>query len=164
MSLSLREIGTEELGRFLERSEGEYAAERAAAGEPLETARSKAAASRAEFFPGGRPKVGHLVWSVVDDDEPIGLLWIGPHPDGYPGAMWVWNVEIDEAHRGLGAGRRAMELAEEVAIGLGAKELWLNVFGQNEVAIGLYSSLSYQPMSIQMRKVLGAVPSTPARR
>jgi ribosomal protein S18 acetylase RimI-like enzyme len=154
MSVSLREIGAEELGRFLGRSEGEYAAERAAAGEPLEVARSRAAASRAEFFPGGRPKAGHLVFSIVDDDEPIGVLWVGPHPDGYPGAMWVWNVEIDEPHRGRGAGRRAMELAEEVVIGRGASELWLNVFGQNEVAIGLYRSLSYQPMTIQMRKVL----------
>ena len=162
MSVSLREISAEELGRFLARSESEYPAARVAAGEPPETARAKAAASRSEFFPGGRPKIGHLLYSVVEDGETIGLLWVGPHPDGYPGAMWVWNVEIDEAHRGVGAGRRAMELAEEVVIGLGAQELWLNVFGQNEVAIGLYRSLGYQPMSIQMRKLMPHGRDTPA--
>jgi ribosomal protein S18 acetylase RimI-like enzyme len=162
MSVSLREMSEAELTIFLERHEGEYAAERTASGEPPATARAKAAASIAELFPGGRPASGHLVFNVVDDEETIGLLWIGPHPNGHPASMWVWSVEIAKAYRGLGAGRRAMELAEGVAIGLGAAELGLNVFGHNEVAVGLYRSLGYQPTSIQMRKVLSPGQEEPA--
>src|ERR1700733_1550133 len=110
MSVSLTEMTAEELATFLAEHEGEYAAERVASGEPPETARAKAAASIAELFPGGRPAPGHLVYNVVDDEETIGLLWIGPHPDARPGSMWVWDIEIAKAYRGLGAGRRAMEL------------------------------------------------------
>ncbi len=71
-------------------------------------------------------------------------------------AFWVWEVVVDEQHRGRGLGRAAMLLAEEQARAAGAVELGLNVFGYNTVARALYESLAYETLSMQMRKQLSA--------
>ena len=71
-------------------------------------------------------------------------------------AFWVWEVVVDEQHRGRGLGRAAMLLAEEQARAAGAVELGLNVFGYNTVARALYESLAYETVSMQMRKQLSA--------
>jgi ribosomal protein S18 acetylase RimI-like enzyme len=68
--------------------------------------------------------------------------------------MWVWSVALDEEHRGRGLGRAAMLLAEDEARRRGATEIGLNVFGFNDVALGLYRSLGYESVSVQMRKVV----------
>jgi ribosomal protein S18 acetylase RimI-like enzyme len=61
---------------------------------------------------------------------------------------------IDEEFRGLGHGRQAMLLAEELARSEGASTIGLNVFGHNQVARSLYSSLGFRETSVQMRKDL----------
>ena len=68
--------------------------------------------------------------------------------------IFIYDVEIDEAHRGKGYGRAAMELAEEQARALGIGRIELNVFGGNEVARKLYLSLGYVETSVQMGKDL----------
>jgi hypothetical protein len=50
------------------------------------------------------------------------------------GSFWVFYVRIEEAHRGKGYGRLAMELAETEVRSRAASELGLNVFGHNQVA------------------------------
>ena len=61
---------------------------------------------------------------------------------------------IDEEFRGRGYGREAMLLAEQLARREGALTLGLNVFGHNQVARTLYSSLGYEETAVQMRKAL----------
>lgn len=132
----------------------QYRIERIEAGETEAEATAKAAQSLADTFPAGRMQVGHLVFEVMVDEVPVGVLWIGPRSTSQPDEWWIWDVEIDEAHRGRGFGRRAMELAETAAQEQGAKTLGLNVFGFNRVARGLYESLGYETMAVQMRKAL----------
>ena len=85
---------------------------------------------RPSMLPDGVPAPGHHHYRVVDDDGvTVGSLWIGPHAPEQPEAYWVWNVEIDEAHRGRGFGRAAMVLAEHEARAHGATDIGLNVFG-----------------------------------
>jgi ribosomal protein S18 acetylase RimI-like enzyme len=90
----------------------------------------------------------------VDAAPVVGSLWIGPYPDDRADDVWVWSVALDEEHRGRGLGRAAMLLAEEEARRRGAAEIGLNVFGFNDVALGLYRSLGYETTSVQMRKIL----------
>ena len=91
----------------------------------------------------------------ADDGIVVGVLWIGPFTEGSD-AWWVWDVEIDEQHRGAGHGRGAMQLAEEEAARHGAATLGLNVFGYNTAARRLYASLGYETTAVQMRKPVGA--------
>jgi len=95
----------------------------------------------------------HLLRVLDDRGEPVGVLWVGPHPRK-AGAGWVWDVEIDEAHRGRGHGRAAMLAAEEIARSEGWAELGLNVFGPNRRAKALYDSLGYEVVSTSMTKPL----------
>lgn len=91
---------------------------------------------------------------VLDDDgEPVGVLWLGPQPARDDG-VFVYLIEIDEAHRGRGLGRATMLAAEEVAREAGLRHIGLNVFGWNTTAEGLYRSLGYVTMATQLSKSL----------
>jgi len=153
------EFAPAELASWLGRTKSGYIAERVAAGDTLAEATTNADESMERTFPGGSPGPGQLAGWVSHKGLRVGELWIGPFADD-PQRWWVWNVEIAEAQRGRGLGRKAMVLAEDLARANGANSIGLNVFAQNQVARGLYQSLGYREASVQMRKTL--VPSTKA--
>jgi len=130
-----------------------YVEARIEAGDSRDEAEANAARSFEQLVPGGSPAPGQLIGRVRLGNETVGRLWIGPAgPD--PERWWVWDVAIHEDRRGRGLGRQVMLLAEELARSHGATTIGLNVFGQNRVARGLYTSLGYGEQSIQMRKSL----------
>jgi|tagenome__1003787_1003787.scaffolds.fasta_scaffold20681441_2 ribosomal protein S18 acetylase RimI-like enzyme len=91
---------------------------------------------------------------VLDaSDEPVGWLWLGPHPER-PDAVFVYDVEIDAAHQRRGLGRATMLAAEQLVREAGLSALVLNVFGWNDGAQQLYRSLGYQADKILMSKQL----------
>jgi GNAT superfamily N-acetyltransferase len=151
----LRPLTDEELSDFIEGDVERYAEERVRSGERPDVARRIAREQSNALFPDGTPADGQLLFRVLDDDgTAVGTLWIGPQHADQPGAFWVWDVQIEEAHRGKGHGRAAMELAEAEARSRGASELGLNVFGHNQVARQLYESMGYAAMAIRMKKNL----------
>jgi len=160
MGVMLRAMGAGALAAFLERSSAEYVRERIEAGDSPEYAAERAAQSNAEYFPGGRPAEGQLVFEVVDGSERadggevVGTIWLGPFSLEHPTAWWVFDVEIVAERRGHGYGRLAMQLAEVEAREHGAEKLGLNVFGHNAVAQNLYRSLGYETTAINMAKPL----------
>ncbi|ROS53836.1 N-acetyltransferase [Frigoribacterium sp. PhB118] len=158
MTLSLVPMPTSRLVPLMRRSTAEYEKSRVLAGETPEQAAEAARRSFGEAFPDGAPAEGHLVYDVIDDarpGEPVGILWIAPRVPG-SSDWWVFDVEIDEAHRGAGLGRATMLLAEQAAARHGAETLGLNVFGYNEVARHLYESLGYETTAVQMKKPVTA--------
>jgi ribosomal protein S18 acetylase RimI-like enzyme len=156
----LRPITAQELQGWLAEHHRGYVASRIAAGEPALIAEANGATSLVKFFPKGEPAKGHSVFMLVEGEDHaaegvvVGSLWVGPYPDDRIDGIWVWSVAVDEEHRGRGLGRAAMLLAEDEARRCGATEVGLNVFGFNDVARGLYHSLGYEAVSVQMRKVL----------
>ncbi len=132
-----------------------YVDDRVAAGEDRAGATANADGQFAVLFPDGAPAEGQHVMHVVDAEEVVGLLWMGRPLSGPPGTWFVFDVEIDEAHRGRGLGREAMRLAEEWTRARGGTRVGLNVFGPNTVARTLYDSLGYRVMAIAMYKDLG---------
>jgi ribosomal protein S18 acetylase RimI-like enzyme len=134
---------------------GPYIEARITAGDHPDDARRIAQEQTDALFPGGLPAPGQRIYWVVDDHgSTVGSLWIGPRTPTRPEFYWVWDVVIDEAHRGQGLGRAAMALAEEAARAEGATALGLNVHGHNAVARNLYESMGYQTTALQMRKSL----------
>lgn len=151
---TLRPLTEEELASWMEAQSADYITERVGAGDTEEEAQRVATEQYASVFSDGRPVPGHLFSRVMDGDDAVGWLWIGPRSLARPEAFWVWNVVIDEAYRGRGFGRTAMHLAEEQAREQGAREIGLNVFGHNKIARSLYEKLGYEVSAMQMRKPL----------
>ena len=150
----LRPMTDEEFAPWLERAERVYAETRAAAlDRSVEETLPEAIAQSAQLLPNGRATEGHSFMCIVDADDVLGWLWIGPHPDKR-GAAWVWDIEIASDAQGRGVGRAAMLEAEKLVVAAGASELGLNAFGNNERAIALYESLGYSVVSMTMMKRL----------
>jgi ribosomal protein S18 acetylase RimI-like enzyme len=92
--------------------------------------------------------------NVLDGDEVVGTLWMGKPFGNLESTWFVFYVEIDEAHRGRGLGRAAMQAAEDWTKEHDGTRVALNVFGPNVVARSLYDSLGYQVMATAMFKDL----------
>jgi ribosomal protein S18 acetylase RimI-like enzyme len=119
-----------------------YAAQRADSG--AESEADAAAHSAAEFdmlLPDGLATANQTFVCLCKGDEVVATNWISHHRA--PSTSWVYDVEVSEQHRGKGYGRAAMSIGEQVTLDAGDTHLALNVFGQNTVAIGLYSSMGY---------------------
>jgi GNAT superfamily N-acetyltransferase len=155
MAVSLRRLTDEELSDFIEGDVERYVEERVTSGERPDVARRIAREQSEALFPGGTPRQDQLLFRILDHDGiAVGTLWIGPPTAGEPGSFWVWDVQIDENHRGKGYGRETMALAEVEARNRGATELGLNVFGHNQIARHLYESMGYTATAIRMKKDL----------
>ncbi len=155
MPVSLRPLTDQELSEFIEEDAERYVEERVKSGERPDAARRIAREQSEALFPSGAPGDGQLLFGVLDHDgTAVGTLWIGPQPAGEPGSFWVWDVRIDEKHRGKGYGRETMALAEVEVRNRGATQLGLNVFGHNRVARHLYESMGYTATAIRMKKIL----------
>ncbi len=156
MPANLRPLTDEEISEFIEWQVEQYVEERVRSGERPDTARRIASEQSRTLFPEGAPVDGQLLFRVLDDEgTAVGMIWIGPQqPADQWEAFWVFYVRIEEAYRGKGYGRLAMELAESEARSRGASELGLNVFGHNQVARHLYESMGFTARSISMKKDL----------
>jgi ribosomal protein S18 acetylase RimI-like enzyme len=145
----------EELPGYLERLQAEYAEDMTENGGMSEdAARRKAAADVATVFPDGL--ASDVEARVVEDDAgtAVGHLVYAEREQHGSRYAFVYDIRIDEARRGQGFGRAAMELLEAEARERGLPQVQLNVFGGNEAARALYRSLGFAELSVQMGKEL----------
>jgi ribosomal protein S18 acetylase RimI-like enzyme len=150
---TLRPMRPDEFPAFIERSKVEYARGIATqGGESEEFARAKSEADHATILPQGLETPGHWIFVVEADGERVGVLWLAEREHGREKECYIYDIEIDDAHRGRGFGRAAMQLAEAEARSHGLHRIALNVFGGNDVARNLYRSLGYVETSVQMAK------------
>jgi GNAT superfamily N-acetyltransferase len=154
MTVQLKPFEPQEFPDWIAAQSRAYIEHRVQAGDDLAVAERKAASTNETYFPDDRPAEGHTISHVVSEDREVGVLWLGPHPDGLTGVAWVWDIEIVEHERRKGLGRATMLAAEIAARAAGYTDLALNVFGFNTAARSLYESMGYQTTSLQMRKPL----------
>ena len=156
MTVALRPMTEAEYPAFRERLLEHYSADIAGArGLPAGIALRQATKQADELLPHGIHTDGQLLFTAVDDaGRPVGLLWLATHSPNGAQAGWIYDVEVDEAHRGKGYGREIMLLAEQECRRHGLTSLRLNVFGSNAVARSLYESLGYEVTSQNMAKRL----------
>ncbi len=116
-----------------------------------------AAAARAKavftlLLPDGLASAGQWLYTIEDDGELAGDLWVGePQQDQQP-SLFVYDLHVGEGRRGRGLGRAAMLFAEDEARRRGIPRVALNVFGGNGVARSLYQSLGYRESAVTMTK------------
>jgi ribosomal protein S18 acetylase RimI-like enzyme len=157
VDIRLRALGSGEYDPFVQAARAEYAADIAAnSGRAPEDARAKAEADIAALLPEGAETPGQHLEVIVDaeTDEPVGRLWFAERGEEGERHIYLYAIEIDEKHRGRGAGRAAMRAFENDVRSRGYDSVVLNVFGGNARARGLYSSLGYSETAVEMRKSL----------
>ncbi|MEU9043378.1 MULTISPECIES: GNAT family N-acetyltransferase [unclassified Kitasatospora] len=147
--LTARPIEAAALQAWLDGGAERFAHSLVASGLTEEQARAKSGGDRRNLLPQGAETPGAVLSSLYDaagGSEPCGSIWVALHlrdlPDGEPLA-WVMVVEVLPGHRGRGHGRALMLLAERECLAAGVRNLGLNVFADNEIAIRLYDSLGY---------------------
>ena len=120
------------------------------AGEALDRAR----AQTVELLREGANSANAVLRTARNDEGVVvGRVWIG-FRDTDRTAAWIYEIEVDETHRGGGYGRALLAAAEQEAAQQGATSIGLNVFGPNQIARDLYTSAGYDVTSIQMSKSL----------
>jgi ribosomal protein S18 acetylase RimI-like enzyme len=156
MTITLRPMTEAEYPAYRDRLLEHYSADIAKArGLPAGEALRQATQQTDELLPKGVRTDGQLLFIAVDEGErSVGLLWLATHAPNGAESGWIYDVEVDEAHRGKGYGREIMLLAEQECRRRGLTSLRLNVFGPNIVARRLYESLGYEITSQNMAKRL----------
>ena len=112
MSGELREMSAERVGEWLPGMWAGYRASIVAAGYSAETADANVARNRAALTSGEGLTEGNHVFDVLVEGRPVGVVWIGRASGESESEYYVYDVEVDEAERGRGYGRVAMELVE----------------------------------------------------
>jgi ribosomal protein S18 acetylase RimI-like enzyme len=163
-SSSLRRVGdfqiramtSEEFVAYRRRAIGNYAAEHVRAGNwSPDGAERRAEKESDELLPRGVDTPGMVLLVGETTGEAVGLVWVGPAPQGRAG-WWVYDIEVVSEQRGRGYGRALLEAAEREVRARGGDALGLNVFGGNVVARQLYESAGYEVAATLMRKTLSA--------
>jgi ribosomal protein S18 acetylase RimI-like enzyme len=132
-----------EFEAWLAREVSGYAADLADSGSgSARSAATEAARSYTTYLPDGLDTHSNGIWVIEADGRPVADIWLkyGFEPD----LTYVFGVGVRPEFRGRGYGRAAMLLGEAQARAAGDHFVGLNVFGHNQVAINLYTSLGYQ--------------------
>ncbi|MGW1059879.1 GNAT family N-acetyltransferase [Micromonospora rubida] len=132
-----------------------FADEQVAAGNwSAEDALELARQGNEALLPDGFTTAGMLfLKGEIRDGTPVGVLWIGlTHPRGTSSCAFLYDIEIEPAHRGAGYGRALLAASEDVVRRHGVAAIELNVFGDNARALRLYEGSGYRVITRQMRK------------
>ena len=106
------------------------------------------------LLPDGYETKEHHLFTMKDGDKTVGYLWFMVRGAENNRKAFIADIIVEEEFRGQGFGKKAMKLLEEEVCKLGLKEIGLHVFGFNETAIALYTSLGYQTTDLVMAKKL----------
>lgn len=153
-TIELRPLEPTAYERWRAETVASYAAERVAAGNWTQTeSLAKAEEAFAKLLPEGPATTGqHLfsLWSTADQ-RAVGVVWFHIRANQ---VAFIYDLVIDEAHRGKGLGKPAMAAMEAEMKRLGATSSALHVFGHNTAARRLYESCGYAITNIDMSKRL----------
>lgn len=154
-ALTLRPMTQEEYDTWRERSVQEYAVEIATSRDlaPGEAA-ARSAEEFAQLLPDGLASPGMHLWTAVVGGEQVGIGWFELRQRASGVSAWIFDIRLDEDHRGRGLGRALLEALHDAARRLGATSMTLNVFGDNATAIRLYETSGYTVTAQQMRRDL----------
>ncbi|NES30182.1 GNAT family N-acetyltransferase [Micromonospora terminaliae] len=155
--LIVRDMTRNEFEVWRDRTIRSYADEQVAAGNwSADEALELATRAHDVLLPDGFATAGMLfLRAVLPDGAHVGVSWLGlTHPRGAPDCAFIYDIEIDEAHRGAGYGRALLAAVEDAVRSRGVGRLELNVFRDNARAIRLYETSGYRVVTQQMRKSL----------
>jgi GNAT superfamily N-acetyltransferase len=153
VTLALRPMRPDEFEPFAEHGRVGYADQMVEfGGATRQAAEVKAERDYQMTLPQGLDTPGHWFFVAEDDGRRVGTVWFAERVMDGRMVAYLYEIEVEEAERGKGFGRAAMEAFEREASRRGLTRMELNVFGGNEVARSLYRSLGWQEASVHMTK------------
>lgn len=105
----------------------------------MEAALERSMQQQEELLPDGLHSPGEYLWTVRNDAEKIGILWV--HSDD--ARSFIYDIEMLPTARGHGYGTETLRAAAAHTRDIGLPTLALNVFGSNERARRLYEREGY---------------------
>lgn len=146
----------EEFTAFSKRSALSYANDLAKSqGITVEEARSYASKQLEGFLPDGIKTSGHEFYFIQDaDGEKVGHLWFGIREQFGKNSVYIFDLEVYEAHRGKGYAQEALNWLDRWSLNAGFDQIRLNVFGFNVGVQKLYKKMNFEVASQQMVKRL----------
>jgi ribosomal protein S18 acetylase RimI-like enzyme len=156
VSVELRPLRPDEFEAFAEHGRVGYVRQMVEfSGMEREAAEAKAERDYALTLPNGLETPGHWLFAVEAEGRRVGTVWFAERVLDGRTVAYLYEIEIDEAERGRGYGRAAMEAFEQEAARRGLRELELNVFGGNDAARSLYRSMGWRETAVHMAKRVG---------
>lgn len=154
--MKLLRMSTRDYETWVLRSKRNYASDKVRANNLTEREANEIAEKDfLRLLPDGINTKDNFLFTIKSDvDAVLGYLWFSVRGAQDNRKAFICDIIIEEAHRGKGFGRQAMQLAEQEAKNLGLKEIGLHVFGFNAPAIALYESLGYKTTDLVMAKTL----------
>ncbi|MCQ4082735.1 GNAT family N-acetyltransferase [Streptomyces sp. RB6PN25] len=152
---SVRPMGEDEYARWHVDERDRFIRSLAEHGVPYERAVAKADATYHRTLPDGVHTADTALRLLAHHGTDVGRLWLrlrDPADAQVPAR--VYDVEVDEQHRGRGHGRTLMLAAERECLAAGVRSLGLNVSAGNAPALRLYTSLGYRTTTRFMAKEL----------
>ena len=139
-------------------SQRNYASEKVKAGNwKAEEAEALSQEAFDKLLPEGRKTAGHEIRSMVNDaGEKVGHAWFTIEDREQGRVVFIYDIEVYEAHRRRGYARLALAEIDEYARQQGCIGVMLHVFGYNEAARELYRSAGYLETNVIMLKPLDA--------
>ncbi len=140
---------------FLMRSIRDYADDKVRSGNwrPDEALERSQKEHRA-LLPDGPGTRDHFIYSIYQPEtgRNLGILWVNIKMDASPLEAFIYNLVIEEEHRGRGYGRQALAALDEKLIAMGVASIGLHVFGFNTGAVELYKKAGFEITNILMSK------------
>ena len=84
----------------------------------------------------------HILIVATEGEQPIGfaLAYLLDRVDGGRRMALFYEIEVAEAHRRCGAGRRMVETLKSVCSAEGVGKMWVQTSPSNDAAVALYRS------------------------
>ncbi|MEU8778096.1 GNAT family N-acetyltransferase [Streptomyces sp. NPDC048606] len=160
--LTARRLTEDEYPDWLAGEQAGYVADMVRAGAMTpEQAKAKSDRDFARLLPQGYATPGHAFYAMEAEGVVVGTGWV--NHAFLPGVTFGFSLEVYEEHRGKGYGRAAMAVGAWATRQGGDEVLMLNVFGGNDVAMGLYESAGFTVLeeyrSIDLDPRLDPVPA-----
>lgn len=155
--IQLTPMTESEFAEFLDRDIREYAAERTKAGYWSEAeALTRSRREHKALLPDGLKSRYHHLYTIRESEtnQAVGVLWLKTDFDTSRASGFIFDLEIHEPYRHKGFASQAMQELENLARGMGLRQLGLHVFSHNQAARALYEKLGYQTASLNMLKDL----------
>ncbi|MFS0838151.1 GNAT family N-acetyltransferase [Paenibacillus sp. 1P03SA] len=142
---------------WLELSVKEYAESKTKAGNTgAEKAMEDSAREFKELLPDGLNTADSYIFNATDAEsrQVVGTLWIKIRQEQQE--VFIYGIRMDENFRGNGFGKKTLAALEAfVKERRLPPKISLHVFGDNEVALKLYTSAGFKATNIRMSKVIG---------
>ncbi|WP_349514943.1 GNAT family N-acetyltransferase [Leuconostoc suionicum] len=139
---------------YMSSSIKEYALEKVQAGSwTQEDSLDNARLTYDRLLPDGLNTPNNFFFSIINGDNVIGYIWLGPDSEN-KNIAFIFDFEIYDAYQNNGFGSQTISLASTKAKTLGFTSIGLHVFGTNSRAIHVYEKAGFEITDIKMQKKL----------